>query len=337
MENYSSKYNSVILIAGILFIIWGILGLMDAKNYTYAGYNTSDNWEVIKIEEGSPAELSGMQLGDVIKSTGGISVTDTKALNKRQRAEIGETRAIVVDRNGEETTLQLTYIKMIDKDRTNNFIGFVIGLLFIVLGIYANNKHKTALSGAFAVFAVCFGFLFMNGPYIASTALSTFVGVISSAVFLFAFTALAIYMLRYTPESSFLSSKNSKLLYVPMLVLLLIIVVLEVVQPDRSGTLNMVMRLLFGVFIIGYFLIALVTLIKKYSKASSEEKSSNGLNYMLWGVIIGIVPILIEFTIRTISPETEVPGSDYLWYTFAAMPICFTLALNKLYANKTEG
>jgi len=123
---------------------------------------------------------------------------------------------------------------------------------------------------------------------------------------------------------------------VPMLVLLLVIVVLEIVQPDRSGTLNMITRLMFGIFIIGYFLIALITLIKKYSKASSEDKTNNGLNLMLLGVIIGIVPILIEFTIRTISPETEVPGSDYLWYTFAAMPICFTLALNKLYQNKKE-
>lgn len=336
MKDYSSKYNSVILIAGVLFIIWGVLGLMDAKNYTYSGYNTDDNWKVIKIEEGSPAEMSGLQLGDVIKSTGGISVTDTKALNKRQRAEIGETREIVVDRNGEEASLQLTYTKMIDKDRTNNIIGFILGLLFILLGIYANNKHKTALSSAFAVFAVCFGFLFMNGPYLASITLSTIVGIISSAVFLFSFTALAIYMLRYAPESSFLSSKNSKLIYVPMLVLLVVIVVLEVLQPDRSGTLNMVTRLLFGIFIIGYFIIALVTLIKKYSKASSEEKSNKGLNLMLLGVIIGIVPILIEFTIRTISPSTEVPGSDYLWYTFAAMPICFTLALNKLYSNHTE-
>ncbi len=76
-----------------------------------------------------------------------------------------------------------------------------------------------------------------------------------------------------------------------MLILLAIIVILEIVQPDGSGTLNMVMRLLFGVFIIGYFLIALITLIRKYAKASSDDRSSKGLNLMLLGVIIGIVPI----------------------------------------------
>jgi hypothetical protein len=334
MTNQASKYGSIIVIAGILFIIWGIFGLMDAKNYTYTGYNTSDNWEVIRIEEGSPAEAAGLQLGDVLKSTGGIAVTDTKARNERPRATIGETRELVVDRNNEEVTLQLTFAEMLDKDRTNNIVGFVIGLLFIILGIYASRKHKSTLSFAFAVFMVCFGFLFMNGPYIASVALSSVVGIISTAVFLFSFTALAIYMLRYPPESSFLRGKYSKLLHVPMLILLAIIIILEIFQPDGSGTLNMVIRLLFGAFIIGYFLIALITLIRKYSRSNSEERNNNGLNLMLIGVIIGIVPILIYFTISTLSPGTELPGNDYVFYTFAAMPICFTMALNKLSKQK---
>ncbi len=330
MNTQHAKYGSILTIAGILFIIWGVLGLMDAKNYTYIGYNSDDNWTVIKIEEGSPAESAGLQIGDVIKSTGGIAVTDSKALSKRQRAEIGETREFIIDRNGEELALQLTYAEMEAKDRTNNMVGFVIGLLFIILGLYANQKHKTALSFAFAVFSVCFGFLFSNGPYIASSVLGDIVGIVSTAIFLFSFTALAIYMLRYPPESSFLSSKNSKLLYVPMLILLAIIVILEVVKPDNSGTLNMVMRLLFGAFIIGYFLIAVITLIRKYSRSDKENREKNGLNLMLIGAIIGIVPILIYFTVGTLSPETELPGNDYVFYTFAAMPICFTMALNKL-------
>jgi hypothetical protein len=32
--------------------------MMDAKNYTYSGYNLDDNYTVIKIEEGSPAEIA---------------------------------------------------------------------------------------------------------------------------------------------------------------------------------------------------------------------------------------------------------------------------------------
>lgn len=330
MTNHSSNYNSTLLLVGILFIIWGILGLMDAKNYTYSGYGTDDNWSVNNVEVGSPAEAAGLLEGDVIKSTGGIAVTDTKALNKRERAKIGESRAIVIDRNGTEQTLQLTFAASPDKNKTNNMIGFIIGLLFIVLGLYANHKHKSALSHSFAVFSLCFGFLFMNGPYISSVFLGSIIGIISTAIVLFSFTALAIYMLRYTPESSFLSSKNYKLIYAPMLVILAIVIILQLTQMDSSGTLNMVMRLLFGAFIIVYFLIAVVTLIRKYMNASATDRSEKGLSMMLIGTVIGLLPILVYFTINTISPGSDLPGNDYVFYTFTTIPIFFTLALNKL-------
>jgi hypothetical protein len=336
MSNQSGKYSAILNIAGILFIIWGILGMMDAKNYTYAGYGTNDDWSVNNVEAGSPAETAGLEVGDIIKSTGGIAVTDTKALNKRERAKVGETRDIVVDRNGEEVTLQLTYSGMTDQGKTNNMVGFIIGLLFVIIGLYSNFKHKSSLSSSFALFSICFGYLFLNGPYTGNGILSTIVSIVNTTIVLYAFTRLVIYMLKYPPESGFLTGKNNKIIYLPMLILLLIIIVLEITQMDNSSTLRMTMRLLFGAFIIGYFLIALITLLKKYMKASVHERSAKGLTMMLIGTVIGLVPILIYFTVSTLSPGTELPGNDYVFYTFAAIPIFFMLALNKVHTATVE-
>jgi hypothetical protein len=335
MNEQNAKYGMIINVIAILFIIWGILGMMDSKNYTYDGFNTNDDWSVNNVEEGSPAEAAGLQVGDVLKSTGGIAVTDSKALSARDRATIGETREFVVDRNGEEVTLQLTYAGLQDKDKTNNMIGFIIGLLFLIVGAYTNYKHKSELSTAFAVFSICFGFLFLGGPYLGTGAFSTFISILSTAVVLFSFTALVIYMLKYPPESSFLSGKNKKLVYVPMLIILTIIIILEITQIDNSASLNMGMRLLFGAFIISYFLIAVITQIRKYMNADANERSSRGLSLMLVGTIIGLVPILVYFTASTVSPGIDLPGNDYVFYTFAAIPIFFMLALNKLNANTT--
>lgn len=335
MNEQNAKYGVIINVIAILFIIWGILGMMDAKNYTYDGYSTNDDWTVNKVEIGSPSEAAGLQVGDILKSTGGIAVTDSKVLSARDRASIGETRVFVVDRNGEEVTLQLTYTGLPEEEKTNNTIGFIIGLLFLIVGVYTNYKHKSKLSTAFAIFSICFGFLFLRGPYLGTGAFSTFIGIISTAVVLFSFTALVIYMLIYPPESSFLSSKNKKLVYVPMLIILTIIIILEITQIDRSASLNMGMRLLFGSFIISYFLIAVITQIRKYINSDANERSSRGLTLMLVGTIIGIVPILVYFTASTVSPGLELPGNDYVFYTFAAIPVFFMLALNKLNANTT--
>ena len=329
MSDQTTKSGSVLKIAALLFIIWGILGLLDAKNYSYSGYSTDGNNKITQVREGSPSEAAGMQVGDVMKSYDGIAVADSKAFSKRGRTEIGQTVAIVVDRNGEEQTLQVTYVAQPDKNSSLNIAAFIMGLLFIVLGLYVNYKKKTALSHTFAVFGVLFGFIWFNGPYINPGFLRELVNSISIAIVMFSFVALARFILQYTPQSSFLNGGNSRWTYVPAAVMVAIIWILNFTQPDSTSTLNVTLNILFYVVIIFYFLIALITLINKYSKANAETRSSTGLNHMMLGAILGIVPFLIFFTLNRISPTTILPGDDYMFLTFAFIPIFFSMALLK--------
>jgi hypothetical protein len=327
MSDQTAKNNTILLLAGVLFIIWGILGMMDSKNYAYSGYGTDGDNTIIQVREGSPAEAAGMQVGDVMKSFDGIAVTDAKAFSERERTEIGQTVAIVVDRNGEEQTLNVTYSGLPDKNKSLNMAAFVMGLLFVLLGLYVHNKKKTALTGLFAAFAICFGYIWFNGPNIGPGFLSNLVNSIGTTIVMFSFVALARFSLKYAPESSFMNGGNNRLIYVPAVIIVLIIWVLNFVQPDSTSTLNVTIRLLFGVIIIFYFALAIISLLGKYMKANAEQRKSLGLNMMFLGVLIGILPFLIYYTINTFSPATILPGNDYMFLTFAAMPIFFSMGL----------
>jgi hypothetical protein len=48
---------------------------------------------------------------------------------------------------------------------------------------------------------------------------------------------------------------------------------------------------------------------------------------MLWGAIIGLVPILIIVLINMVAPTVIVPGGDYFFLTFGLIPILFALAV----------
>lgn len=329
MSDQNTKNSGILKIAAVLFIIWGILGLMDAKNYSYAGYDTDGNNKIVQVKDGSPAEAAGMQVGDVMKSYDGISVIDSKSFSKRKRTEIGQTVEIVVDRNGEEQTLQVTYTALPDLNTTLNMSAFIMGLLFIILGLYVDQKKKTALSFAFAVFGIFFGFVFFNGPYINPGLLRELVNSINITLIMFAFVALARFILQYPPQSSFMNGGNSRWIYAPAAVIVVIIWILNFAQPDSTSTLNVTIRSLFGVIIIFYFGLALITLIRKYSKANAEDRKSLGLNHMLLGAVLGLLPFLIYFTVNQLSPSTILPGNDYMFLTFAFIPIFFSMALLK--------
>ena len=74
MENQATRNNFALFIVGILFVIWGIFGILDTKNFVYSGYTTDGDNTIIKVEDNSPAAIAGMQAGDVIKKNGGIEV-----------------------------------------------------------------------------------------------------------------------------------------------------------------------------------------------------------------------------------------------------------------------
>jgi hypothetical protein len=327
MDNQKANSPLLLYLAGVVFIIWGILGIMDSKNYVSVGYQTGDDNSIVYVEEGSPAEAAGMQLGDVIILNGGIDANNNKELSHRERAKAGDVREYVVDRNGEEVTLSLTFSELNQKDKSLNMVALVIGLLFILIGLWALYKHKSALSKTFAIFSLCFGFIFMSGPYIGPGILSSLVNSISTTIVIFSFAYLLEYMLKYPP-----ASKKQKLLYLPAILLAILIWVLNFVHPEGSGTLNMVIRLFFGIVIIFYFLSSLITLIRKYMRSSTEERTSNGLNLMMIGTVVGLLPILIYFTAGVISPGIDLPGNDYIFITFAAIPIFFSMALSRVSA-----
>lgn len=325
MDKQQSKSPMLLYVAGIVFIIWGVLGLMDAKNYVTAGFQSDDNNAIVNIEPGSPAEAAGMQLGDIIKTSGGIEINNNKELSKRDRPAAGDVRDYVVDRDGSDVTIQLTYTELSDKDKSLNMVAFVIGLLFVLLGLWAYYKHKSTLSYGFTVFSICFGFIFFNGPHIEPGMLRNLINSVSTTIVVFSFAFLLSYMLKYPPKS-----KHQKLLYLPAILVVLMIWALNFIQPDGSGTVNMVIRLFFGGVIIFYFLSSLITLIRKYMRSSKEDRASKGLNMMLLGAIVGLLPILIYFTAGTLSPGIDLPGNDYVFITFIAIPIFFTMALNKV-------
>jgi hypothetical protein len=335
----TAKYRTAFLVVGGLFVVWGILALVDMGNIPYSGFSTDGNNTVTRVEAGSPAEAAGMRVGDRITSIEGISVEDSRALNRMGRAGIGETRTFVVAERaeielaaGEEgpasREVTITFAGQPGRDVGLGWAAFVISLCFIGFGLMAYVKNPTKSAMLLALTGLCLGAAFAGGPYIGSVALRMAVGAITTTMVVLGFAFLLHCVSEFPKAKAILQREHmTKVLYAPAVLMALLFLWLIIFQPAATSTLNVVVNTLVGLFVVGYFGLALAALIHSYVTATPEERSRYGLNMVLGGLAIGLLPITIASLVGIFAPQVILPGADFYFLTMVLIPITMAMAI----------
>ena len=183
------------------------------------------------------------------------------------------------------------------------------------------DDHKTAILTWVA---------FVGGPYSASFALRTIVNTVILMLVLLGFATLLHCLMEFPKAKAMLANKNiTRLLYAPAALMALFFLWLIVFEPQGTSTLNSVATVLVGIFVVGYFGLALAALIHSFVRATPDERSRYGLNLMLAGVLIGLLPVTITALVTMFAPSVILPGSDFFFLTMVLIPITMALAVIK--------
>ena len=329
MSTIKSMHTNLVYFLAVLFLVLGIMGYLDIKNYTYSGYQTNGDYTITRVEAGSPAEAAGLQAGDQLIMIDSLDVRDTKAWSDVPRTQVGQTKEFVVNRDGEEQSMSVTYSAQTGKDSMLNRLGWTMGLIFLLMGLWAFRSRGDWASFLFAMFALGFAGSFMGGPYIESGLLGDLVGTLRFSFVLLSFAFLVDFLLHYPKRNPAVDKANhTKMIYGPAVLLILFFLILTIMKADSTSGLNTFIRYAMLLFVVVYFGRSIIIMVRNYMGASDEEKSS-GMSLMFWGTVIGLVPILIVYVLGTLMPGTALPGEDYAFLTMTLIPISFAMALNK--------
>jgi hypothetical protein len=324
-EAQPGRHRTLLTVLAVAIVVWGGIGALDLGNQPYSGFLTDGNNTVIQVTAGSPAATAGMQEGDYIRSIGGIPVEDSRELNRRGRAAIGETRAFGVERNGEAVTLDLQYSGLPGTQLTLAYLAALLGLCFLGFGLWSYLAAPQVATTALAVFGLCFGIAFVTGPYFESAGLRTFVSGVITTFVIMGFAVLLHFLLIY-PERRPVLDRSRWIVYGPAAVVALMILWLSFAQPDATSALNMVVRTVIGLFVAGYFGASLITLLGSYRRAAPEARAAQGLQLMVAGAVLGLVPLTVSVAVGVFSPRTVLPGAQFYFLTLALIPITFAMA-----------
>ena len=329
-------YSTAFLIIGALFVIWGILGVLDQPNVPYSGYSATNN-TVTRIYPGSPAEQAGLRVGDHITSIGGISVQDSRARRQRERAVIGSTRTFIVEPRlgaagapSASRSVDITYTALPGRDSALRYASFIIGLCFVVwpLGAYLKVVGKSAT--LLALVGLCLSIGSFSGPYFSSYFLRLLANSVSIIIILLGFACLLHLMLEFPKRSAFLAKAHAlKIVYGPAALIALFVLYFIIFSPLPTSTPNPLAIALIVIFLVAYFGLPAIAMVRSFVKATPEERSDHGLNFLLAAILIVLIPLTFAILIGIFAPRMVLPGSDFYSLTVVLVPIALAMAVRK--------
>jgi PDZ domain len=332
----AARHRTLFTVVALILVVLGVLSAMDLSNQTYTGYFTDGDNKVTLVEAGSPAATAGLQVGDMIKSINGVAVTDTKGLINMHRAAVGATWPMVLERGGQTVNAQIIFAALPDKDTYVTRAATVLGLCYLGFTLWAYFAAPTTATALLAFFGLSFGLSFLGTPYFESPAVRTAVNTIVTDFLLLGVAALVHFLLAFPTRRPFLDRPSgTKILYAPAVVLAVLTTGFSIVQPDSTSAVNVLFRTVFNVVLAGYFLVAIVVLLRRFSAASAAERTAHGLGLMLAGAVIGLGPLLISSIVGLVSPTTVLPQSQYWFLTLGLIPIAFSVAAIRSSRSKT--
>jgi membrane-associated protease RseP (regulator of RpoE activity) len=330
MSTTESTIKVPLAIFAVVVLVWGIMGFLDIGKATQVGYDTDGNNTVTQVYSGGPAEAAGLEVGDFIVSINGHSTEDAEAMFELGRAKVGESRTWVVNRNGTEVSLEITAGPLLPRTKLINYSGSLAGLCFLVFTWLAYLTGPSLSTRVLAFMGTAIGLAFMGGPYIASAELRPLVFTVTQFFVFFGVAALVHFLLLFPTPREFLDKPNAKiLLYAPATVFWLLIAYRLVFQPPATSILNTLTNVVAGIVIGGYFIAAIVIMWQNHSHANSEERASRGLNTMLLGTVIGLLPLAVNLVLDIFSPKTVLPGEDYYFLALVLIPITWSMAARR--------
>lgn len=314
----------------LLVAIWGVMGWFDLGSQAEAGFQTDTNNRVIAVHADSPAAEAGLLVDDSILKIGGFAAGDARSQARLPRMKAGDTRVFTVERDGAEREVSIVYLALSQQKLTFERVSLAVGfcfLLFPVLALFRAPNHATRL---LAVMGTGLSMSLLQGPFIADAGVRAMTATISSLFVLVGMAALVQFLMVFPARRTFMDKSYAKtLIYLPALLLWLLLAWRLLFTPPASTALNIFHGLLTGIVEGGYFLFGLFLLLHNYSKTNRVQRKALGLNLMLWGTVLGLLPAVIGQLTTAFSPQSALPGQAYYFISLALIPMAWARSASR--------
>jgi len=322
---HSAAHLGIGTIAALVGLLQ-ILSVVQMPDHPYSGYRTDTNRVVSDISHGGPAERAGLRIGDRITHIGGIAADDARTLGAQPRASVGESRDIVVDRNGRRVTASLTYGSLPTMDKIAYLTSSLTGLCFLGFGVWAMLRIPRASTTLLALAGIGLGAAFVNMPYFDSPTARAVQDALLVPAAMFGFVFLLHFLLVFPVPKRLMANRLSlPAIYAPPVLVAtgyLLATWLAAGRTDGLGA-SLLTAALIVVFVA--FALSVAALVHGYATAAASFRAAWGLNTLLVCVVLGLAPV-VATAVALVAPRVELPGAEYYDVVWVLIPFALARA-----------
>jgi len=314
----------------LLITGWGVLGWIDLPQHAQAGFATNAYSTVTQVSPGSPAQLAGLRPGDRIIQFDGVAVENAAAIARQPRKKVGEIQRVTIDNEGASKVLSIAYGPMPEGQLAIAHASAIIGICFLLFPLAAYFRKAVEATRILAVMGTGLSLAFMTGPLVTDFGIRVLTVAVTSLFVMFGVAALFHFLLVFPEKRPWLDrSYAANLLYFPAFLLWALLTYRVVFTPAATDALNLLTSVMATVIIGAYLLLSLFQVLRNYSRTDVMQRKALGLNPMLLGTVVGLVPATVAQLVSAFSPQAGLPGQHYYFLTLALIPLSWARSASR--------
>jgi hypothetical protein len=321
-----ARHRVIASTAVIAIVAWASAGFIDRSGRGRFDPLFEPNYAVLHAPEGGTLALAGFQPGDSVVSVEGIPVTELGMYSRWPRSlsrRPGEALTLEVERDGHLVSGDIVLREASSGNLALVVGGIVIALAFVAGGLWALFSTESVHGVRLAYIGLALG-AGIPGPYLGTwDGFATHFQV--AVLVLWTLLLLRFFLAFPEPKRAGESRLATALIYGGWAILLVCLALELTFHPRFYHTFGP----LYGLLMLVYSTLALGALVHTFVKTPPLERRVTGMNIILVGVVVALVPTAISAIDRAFLWNAHVPGSNWFPLMLAVIPLSIATAVRK--------
>ncbi len=346
MDPHLSK-KITFLIISLLLLLSGLMGiqrLLLRPGGQFRWENRADKVAVAEVMPGGVAQKAGLRKGDLILKVDGQPITKSPELEfLLDNKKAGQQVSFLVQRKNKKFLLSLNLVPRYNVRFV--IINLLLGLFFWAVGIFVlwqkpNKKDARIFYWGCMTIAVAIILLWPGSP-----THNGFTGYFLPVLYFLLYPltpALILYFtILYPEEKRFLQRYpiSRTLIFLPSIAFILSLEIsyLFSLHSKSLAYFNAFYHLYngFRAYFIAFLALSVVSLIHSYKKSRTKE-SRNKVQWILWGICVGITPFFLLWTLPQVLGFPPLIAEEITYLFLMIIPLTFAFSIVKYQAMDIE-